>query len=1493
MLQTLSKFAFVAFLFLILTGFNNPETVVFSTSKIEFLDELRVFMEGTKNKEHILLFEKFAGQVENNKFTDPEFGEIVEICNKMGEKKMTASPYYTEYLKGLNVVKFNQIGKNNFVDWHGTLSEFLTDLNKAEFRKYKAYLVFSQQLFNGKALHTAKGGIDWSANAPTPAVLWEKNEPVIKYLKTDLTAVKKNLEISIKGTSGSFYPLQNKWVGQGGVVSWSRISKNIDAEAELSTYEINMSNGHYVAENAKLSYPKFFGTEVVVGQLKDKILAVSGSRKSSYPRFQSGKEAVTLNMGEGLVYEGGFKLEGVKVEGSANEGENCSLTHRDKSGKMTYRLAGNYFMLDDEEFVNAKNVEAVLYFGQDSIYHPGINSKSDIKRNFLALSKGEKAISKAPFFDSYHQIYINTDKLNWYPLEQKLMINETRIKSGTGSQTVLIESQDFYSEKYIRRIQNVADYNPIVKLMTLAQKEGMDLSADAVAKHFNPNFGAANIQSLLFDLEESGFIRFFPKENRVVVYDKIFRYAEVHAGKRDFDVLKMTSVVGGGNAEIDLDKKEMKLKGVKQVEFSNRQKVAAVPTGKTLNIGENRKVDFDGTLYAGFATLTGSEYHFDYEKFWVKSDSIRFLDFYLPQPNGDAFAIGSRIEHAAGTVLIDAPANKSGREDLTIFPSFKSKGSSFVFYDQDNKLKDAYPRDEFFFELKPFFFQGLRQITPEQFELKGKMVTAGIFPEFEETLRLQEDKSLGFTTTAPAGGYNVFKEKGNFKGDMVLSNAGLKGKGDLTYQKTDISSEDIVFRPDNLTCSAKNFDLEEDKTAGLPRVNGADVNINWQPYADSMYVQSKEKSFDVFAEKKHTVDGTLIYTPGGLKGKGKFKWDEGEMDSKLFDFGHYSVQADTTNLQIKALETNALAFDTKNVSGVMNFEKQFGNFKANDKDAITVMPHNQYETSLNEFEWNLGKKNITFIAEEGQLGTFKSTDSKQKELTFEGASGQYDFPTGRLNIGGVPFIKSADAFIYPNEGNVTVLPEGKMEELKNARILASRDNKYHEIKRATIQVHSKNKFTGQGFYDYNVGEIAQEIPFTNIVGQRVGKRTENKMETVAEAVVGGSVPFLMGAGFGFAGSIELRSSTPDLSYKGYAQFQSTALTNPRHFYVDCRTDKNNLRLELNEPKDEEGQRIHTGIYVNQETRQHYTRLMMPLASRKDHAFIDVDGMTYYDAEKGEFVVGDSLKIANPNAKGNLMIFNEKDGSLKGKGTLNLTANLKGLDIKTVGIITSGLPEGELTNPTLASNSLNAKVAVALQFGLPKELKSMIATDFQSASFEGKTIQYRDIETYETVLSELVSDAKKLPQSMQQLRKGNTFGIPVEDCDFNFLLTELELTWDADYQSFISSKKEMGLAAIGTKGYHKLIKGAVEFKMSANGEDQFTVLMTSPGGNYYFFNYKNGILSTYSSYEQYNVEVANMKDKERTIKLSGGSFELQAATTQMVSNFKSRAELMQK
>ena len=140
-----------------------------------------------------------------------------------------------------------------------------------------------------------------------------------------------------------------------------------------------------------------------------------------------------------------------------------------------------------------------------------------------------------------------------------------------------------------------------------------------------------------------------------------------------------------------------------------------------------------------------------------------------------------------------------------------------------------------------------------------------------------------------------------------------------------------------------------------------------------MIVTSRDKSFELFNQGQHKIGGTLVSTSEGLKGKGIFQWGQGEMTSSLFDFGAFAVESDKTDLKINSLETDKLAFETKNLNGKMDFEAQKGRFKSNEESQTTKMPANHMITTLNEFEWDLGKKALTFIAPEGQLGRFIST----------------------------------------------------------------------------------------------------------------------------------------------------------------------------------------------------------------------------------------------------------------------------------------------------------------------------------------------------------------------------------------------------------------------------------------------------------------------------------------------------------------------------------------
>src|SRR5205823_5235075 len=65
---------------------------------------------------------------------------------------------------------------------------------------------------------------------------------------------------------------------------------------------------------------------------------------------------------------------------------------------------------------------------------------------------------------------------------------------------------------------------------------------------------------------------------------------------------------------------------------------------------------------------------------------------------------------------------------------------------------------------------------------------------------------------------------------------------------------------------------------------------------------------------------------------------------------------------------------------------------------------------------------------------------------------------------GVPRINSADAFIYPDKGLVSVKRNGEMMALKNARLELDTVSLHHRLKNGNIQILSKGKFAGDATY---------------------------------------------------------------------------------------------------------------------------------------------------------------------------------------------------------------------------------------------------------------------------------------------------------------------------------------------------------------------------------------------------------------------------------------------
>lgn len=1474
----------------------------FSDDKDEFLKQMGDFITVSKTKEMEDVYDSFKKKWKTGYFTDKEVVKIIELCNEMLNQRLTPSPFFKDYLKTIQVVKKGEYGAVRFERWNQILSFMLRDIEKRKLNPIQNYLDFSYDFFDKNAIRYSDGGTVWIAKTDLFELRYEEKIPFIYFDKLNLTCRNKKDSITIYETSGTFYPNDQVFKGKKGRAQWERFKLNdvyyqIDGE-----YQIEAKKGSYEIPKGTLHYPSLFPDRDVEGAFEDK-LVTENIAEASYPRFKSFDNILKIkNLGPGIEYSGGFRLEGTTVRGYGSRQQQAQIRIYDEKQNIKFRANAELFAIRKGELIAGERVESVIYFSKDSIYHPSVNFRFEIPKRELRLTRGERGSDRNPFQDSYHKTLIDSDKVDWYLEKDSIVIGEKRFSISSVTTRVQLESVKYYDDYEYRRMQATGSTNPIAILKALTEKEKTNiLDASFVAKSLNPNFDVQTINSLLYDMAAKGFINYDAENQKVIVKDKVLHYANASLKKVDYDALKLVSETDKSNMSFNFKDKKMTMEGVGRIELSTKQKVGIIPKGNKLIMKENRNMDLDGRLFAGYGVIIGKGYHFDYDKFQIDMDSVRYFDLFIPtgdlDKNGEAVAkgINSRIEYANGVILIDAPNNKSGRDDIQLFPSFQSKGNSFVFYDDRSIQNGTYKRDSFYFKLDKFSFNHMDNFVREDVVFKGTMFSSDIFPNFQEILTLQEDNSLGFKTMTPTAGYPAYRNKGNFKGQILLSNVGFMGKGLINYLGAEINSEDIIFKPKQMLASAKKFDLAEDRVSKVqvPQIKGTDVKIDWRPYRDSMYITTKEKPFEMFKSNDHTLAGTIILTPKGVRGRGLFDWTQGTMKSKLFSFGANSTSADTMDLQIKVVGANALAFDTKNISGKADFDEQVGRFKANTDKISTSMPYNKYQTSMSEFTWDMKGETVTFKSDDKKLATFLSTDPTQDSLSFKGKTAFYNLKNYELKIGGVPFVQTCDAYVYPEKGEVEIKPGGIMTTLENAKIVADTVNKYHVINRATINVKGKKLYTASGFYEYNIGKRKQEILFSDIIGQRVGKGQMSEKKTVTRATgeVTEKDSFLIDYKTEYRGSISLNAESKNLKFQGYASLNSSKLPYKEWFTINCDADKKDLAISYDEPKNYQSEPLRTGVYLSKETGMSYPSILMPLFFRKDRAVLDVRGLLKYNNKSDQFILGDSLKVSNPlkERKGNMMTFSNINGKVNFEGKFNICNGVKAITVNA-----AGKGDAFFSKPSADSISLQAvdyktfiDVMAGIDFYIPEKLINVVINDLAAINLEAQEVDYtKDPLFYEKALAEIIPDQGDLNKAIENLKE-KPLEIPKKYNKYPLLFSYLPMKWNAELQSFITTRDIVSLASVNGEKVNKQVRAYVEFKMPSNEEDRVYIYINSPTDYVYFFAYIKGVMNMFSNNPKFMEVLGTLKKDELKKKFGDETYEIQATEAGSADNFKNR------
>ncbi len=1388
----------------------------------------------------------------STKLSPSQMEAVYRTANSMLKKRMKAFPDFKNYLYTLiSVVQSNQ-PDNSFFGWQSSLDKLLTGSNKY----YTQYINICNNLFLTNTLFTTSS-TRWVSDNNNYTFDFD-SIPKILFPDLNLTDYSKGDSSVIYKTKGIYYPTKALFYGEGGKINFLRGGLSPDTVyAFLSKYSIDVSGFEWIADSC-VFYHKGYFNNPLIGRLTDKLLANVTPENATYPRFESYNKRLQIKeIQRGIDFIGGFSMHGSRMQGSGSKDQDAYLVfYREK--KPFLIAASKSFNVKPDKITSSR-AAITFYYDKDSIYHPGVEFKYINAERELALIRSDEGMGKTPYFDSYHHLDLYFDVLYW-KIDDPVMA--LKMLSSSGEAFANFESSDYYRDYRFNKIQGISDVHPFVKIKNFIDKIGSkEFYAQDLASDMRVDI--TSMRNFLISLANQGFVLYDLSTDKVTVKDRLQYYLNAKIGKTDYDVILFeSSIVNKPNASLSLLNFDIDMVGVKQVFLSDSQNVYCIPKESHITVKKNRNFDFAGVVKAGRFDFYGKNFSFDYDNFKINLDNVDSLrikvEAFKPDSSGryPLVYVKSVLRNITGDLLIDQPFNKSGVKDYPEYPIFNSKKDSYVYYDYKSIQQGVYTKDNFYFHLTPFSIDSLDNFTREGLAFGGSLVSADIFPEFKDTLKLQPDYSLGLIRQTPPGGFPAYKGKGTYFKTINLSNRGLLGDGVLKYLSSTTTSNNFVFFPDSTNATAQSYIVDKGVLSGTeyPAVKVSDVGIHWKPYEDVMFVFGQKQIFD-FYEGQATFKGDLELAPKGLAGHGIMNFAESDLEAKLFKYQENKFRSDTADFRINAKAESQLAFEAKNMQADIDFTKRSGEFKSNGGISPVKFPINQYICFIDKFTWLMDQKSIKMASSQAVAGSenavslqgsqFISVHPDQDSLRFVAPEAEYNYGEFIIRAKGVQYIVVADASIFPDSGNVLVRRKANMDPFSNAKIIANNVTKYHNMYNGELKIASRKSYSGTADYDFiDQTKTKEVIHFTSI-------GVDTALQTTAVGAISDTT-FSLGAQFLYKGDVELQASRQFLNFKGFSKLKYMCdPMKPDWFSFNGGINPTSISIPISSKlRDDKGGVVSAGILLAADTTIIYPAFLSSKLRSADIDIISADGNLIYDKDAKEYRIAPADKLLNNALPGNLVSLKTKDCEIYGEGKINIGGNLGQVKMNTVGNATY--------KP--ANHNANMDLLLILDFFFNEDAMKIMADHILSTAILTPTNDNRP--TYEKGMAELVGK-EKAGQLISEMNLYGAYKKFPQELNQSIFFTDLKMAYKPEYKSFRSS----GLIGVGNilkTQVNRQVGGTIEVMRKRSG-DVLNIYLELDGANWYFFSYTRGVMQAISSNEAFNKIIREMKPEKKIAK----------------------------
>ena len=1457
----------------------------------------------------------FSKFIQDSKLNSQEYNRFIKTCNSMFKKSYESSDVM-HYIYAIYHSKTNSFSPSFTAQWHGFYETFLSEMEPREFREF---IHFSEGLFKYRSFYKKSdhrwvldgGSLKWENKKSLRLVVKSTNLKCMVYQSGPRDS------IVVYNTSGYFDISKNIWKARGGKLTWEKVHfpKN-ETFAKVRGYTVKANQSILKVDTVELTTPYF--EQPILGRLEDKTIFNLKEGESS-PIFNSFEKRLLIKgLRDQIDYDGGFTLEGASFIGRGVEDNLAKLTVKYKDESL-FELRSLNFLMTPQQII-ARNADISMYYDNgDSLYTTDAVVYWNEDQKELRVTAGKKGTNSIPFIDNYFKIFVDAPVLSWR-LNSAFPMYTYEVGTAQSQRYAHVESWDYFDERAFDKFSGIGNINPLMKIAELSIMEDTTyLPVGLVASKLRKTVGQAKSQ--LIDISSMGFIQYSSNSSHVIVEQKLLNYALSKKGEKDYDELMFVTDLRPKMlnysedeirkdpylqkiqkeyqevsrrrkrtpcyAYIDVDKNEIYLNEIEQVNFSSKQRTVLFPDSSYIQMLGNRDIVFSGWLMSGKLITHNIESVFDYDDFTISIDTTN--EAYLsvsplnPRDGGRPIDMVSSFNDFKGKLYIDVQDSKSGRHGGNEeYPYVEVKDSLKIFYNSKSIVNGSYDSTRFYYALDPFVLDSLDNFDEKSLRFTGLLKSDGIFPDLDEPLKIMNDYSFGFVTKAPEEGYPFYETESRYKNKIVLSNNGLQGAGTIDFMNAEAISRKLTFLPDSTIGLAEFYNTKDSIGVEFPEVAAEIAEISFKPRQKVLTVKTHRDNFISLFGNQCYLKGKLTFSENGLDGSGSLNLLDASMFAEEYTFSSTELFSDSSSFNLrnrfaKAGE-NPLAIQSDGLKSYISFEKRIGEFNSSGTKRIKF-PSNNYYCQMDKFLWQMDGESIDFEknkdaetkfeSSEGIVkNNFFSMDDSQDSLQFKSVSAQYDLKHETINCFKVDFLELGDAFIFPDGKKLKIQKNAVMDTLYNARILANRITKIHQFSDVTVEVKGRNEFYGNGLYSY----YDRDSALTKI---DIGNIYFDKIQTIAKTDIKEESNFKLSSKFDYFGGFSVSSKNDGVICDGYARVNHLCDFNKSWMKFSDTILASNVQIPIpqNPTSKNKGALAAGFLWKDTEVQDSlyvYPTFLSKKEGEKDVLMFSASGILEYDYDLEQFTLSDKLPGEKYSYANNSLILNEKTCSLNGRGEIDL-----GIDLSPV-VLTSFGDINYDKNKNLTSINAFTKMDIPL----PKNISHHMAGIFQqSDTLEeytfSKSTQERLTDIF-TILSKSEDKAEKLFKDYDEdkLKKAPAF------LNQSYIFPELYLEYymnkkiaDRDAVSgFITKYSRTPVFSINEKIVLKRIPMTMLFLQSGTEESvqgfEIDIQDESSDLNYsykFIKEKKNGKLFIYSPDVGYMNTILTIKEDKRKSK----------------------------